>query len=238
MLQAGAGTIAAPANGEISGRFGETHVRTGRGGGLVHPVATEPATHYHAARLPDIGDVVLAITRTFDPRTSAARRIELRAFTAAAPDRGRLAAVSVEELLASDGALAAVELDLARAGDVADERRPAELARCAFAAAAGDRATGAGLAEWMRRAWETELAFGSWPAIRGRLEHVVIAERPHGRGGSVTTRPAAWAADWLEATDHLVEGVGFLKVLGPSWLEDVQGMDVDAGTAHSDSRDR
>ncbi len=199
-----------------SGTFLGVEVRIGPGGGLAStaPVPSGAAVHYHAARLPDIGDVVLAVARVFDETTGAALRIELRAFTAAAPGRGSLAAMPGSELLDAPGAIAYAELELSASGDSADERRAATLVRCVVTDAAPTAAAARGIADWLRTTWETELAFGSWPAVRGTLEAFAAD------GGE----PADWARAWLVDGEHHVEedggeASGFLKVLSPAWLE-------------------
>jgi hypothetical protein len=197
------------------GRFDGVDVRTGPGGGLASPGerAVEAATHYHAAHLPGLGDAVLAVTRVFDPATAAALRIELRAFAASAPARGTLATMDEPALLHAPGALAFARIDLSRAGDDADERRAARLVRCVVTDAAPTVVAAQGIAEWLRATWETELSFGSWPAITGTMDAFSVD------GGA----PADWASAWLEATEHHVDADGaddarFLKVLSPAWL--------------------
>ncbi len=211
----------ATADDITTGTFLGIDVRTGPGGGLASgaPVPSGAAMHYHAARLPDLGDVVLAVARVFDPATGAALRIELRAFTAAAPGRGAIATMSGEELLDAPGAIAYAELELSAKGDEADERRAATLARCVVTDAAPTAAAARGIADWLRATWETELAFGSWPAVRGTLEAFAAP------GGGAT---ADWAREWLVDGEHHVDDAdpaAFLKVLSSAWLEDASGTD-------------
>jgi len=185
------------------------------GGGLASsgPTAPGTTTNYHAARLPELGDVVLAVTRVFDRTTIAPLRIELRAFTAAAPGRGALATMHADHLLNAPGAIAYARVDLLEAGDPADERRPARLQRCFVTDAAPTAACARGVAEWLRATWETELAFGSWPALRGNLDAFATPD-----GGAV----ADWARVWLKDAEHQVadsEEGAFLKVLAAAWLD-------------------
>ena len=197
-----------------AGTFLGVPVRTGPGGGLASeaPVPSGAAVHYHAARLPELGDVVLAVARVFDPETAASLRIELRAFAASAPGRGALASMGGEDLLDAPGAIAYAELELSAAGDHADDRRAAKLLRCIVTDAAPTAAAARGVADWLRATWETELAFGSWPAVGGTLEAFSID------GGAT----ADWARAWLLDGEHVVldgEPEAFLKVLSPTWLE-------------------
>lgn len=210
----------ATADDITTGTFLGIDVRTGPGGGLASgaPVPSGAAVHYHAARMPDLGDVVLAVARVFDADTGAALRIELRAFTAAAPGRGAIATMSGEELLDAAGAIAYAELELSAQGDEADERRAATLTRCVVTDAAPTAAAARGIADWLRSTWETELAFGSWPAVRGTLEAFAAA------GGA----PADWAREWLVDGEHHVDDAdpaAFLKVLSSAWLESAPGND-------------
>ncbi len=207
-------------NPTTSGTFLGVDVRTGPGGGLASgaPVPSGAAMHYHAARLPDLGDVVLAVARVFDADTGAALRIELRAFTAAAPGRGALATMAGDELVDAPGAIAYAELELSAQGDEADERRAATLTRCVVTDAAPTAAAARGIADWLRTTWETELAFGSWPAVRGTLDAFST------NGGA----SADWAREWLVDGEHHVDDAdpaAFLKVLSPAWLESATGED-------------
>lgn len=213
------------------GAFAGIDVHRGPGGGLASgaPVPVTGSTHFHAARLPDLGDVVLAVTRIFDPETVAARRLELRAFAASAPGRGSLASMPADALLEAPGAIAYAALELAAAGDSADERRAATLERCAVTDAAPTDAAARGVADWLRTTWETELAFGSWPAVRGSLAAFAL-----GAGGS----PASWASAWLEATEHHVGDEidpQFVKVLATAWLEQSDAAAADLTEAASTS---
>ena len=205
-----------------SGSFAGVDVHPGRGGGLATAspvVGGGTATHFHAARLPELGDTVLAVSRVFDPESAATLRIELRAFSAAAPGRGSLAQMDEAELLAAPGAIAYASLQLATPGDAADERRAATLQRCIVTDAAPTVAAARGVADWLRTTWETELAFGSWPAVTGTLSAFARD------GGAV----ADWAHDWLlESEHHLadadsVELTRLLKVLSAAWLEPAGG---------------
>lgn len=211
----------------IRGSFAGVQVRTGPGGGLASaPASGGVATHYHAARLPELGDTVLAVARVFDEQTAAALRIDLRAFAASAPGRGTLATMTEDELLRAPGSIAFASIELSAAGDAADERRTARLARCIVTDAAPTAAAARGIADWLRRAWETELAFGSWPAINGTLEAFAVD------GGE----PADWAREWLLESEHHVDDADpptFLKVLSDAWLEPGAGADAaaDAATA-------
>ncbi|MCW2950064.1 MAG: hypothetical protein JWN41_1077, partial [Thermoleophilia bacterium] len=153
------------------GSFSGVEVHAGRGGGLAsRPPVTGKTTHYHAARLPEFGDVVLAVTRSFDPDTGAAISIELRAFAAASASRGALVHMALEDFNRAAGAIGFAQLSLARLGDAPDERRPARLTRCTVSDAAPTAEAARGIADWMRNTWETELAFGSWPALQGSLD--------------------------------------------------------------------
>lgn len=213
------------------GTFAGVEVTTGPGGGIASGVPTRGgvATHYHAARLPELGDTVLAVARVFDEQTGAPLRIELRAFAAAAPGRGALAELDEGELLEAPGAIAYARLELSSPGDEADERRPAKLVRCVVTDAAPTAAAARGVAEWLRATWEVELAFGSWPAITGSFDAFAID------GGA----PADWAREWLTDGEHRIEErTGsedtFLKVLSSAWLEPVEGAadeTADAATA-------
>jgi hypothetical protein len=215
---------------QASGTFAGIDVRTGDGGGLASgPVVTGGvATHYHAARLPELGDVVLAVARVFDVDTGAALYLELRAFAASAPGRGTLAELDERDLLRSQGAIAYASIQLSAPGYAADERATATLERCIVTDAAPTAAAARGVAEWLRSTWETELAFGSWPAIDGTFEAFASD------GGE----PADWARDWLEASEHLVrEGdpATFIKVLSPAWLEHASQADDEPDAATADS---
>ena len=197
-----------------AGTFLGVEVRPGPGGGLASeaPVPFGAAVHYHAARLPELGDVVLAVARVFDPESAASLRIELRAFAASAPGRGTLAAMRGSELLEAPGAIAYAELELSAAGDFADDRRAAKLLRCVVTDAAPTAAAARGVADWLRATWETELAFGSWPAVGGTLE-------AFSTGGGAT---ADWARELLVDGEHVIldgDPDTFLKVLSPAWLE-------------------
>jgi len=199
---------------EIRGSFAGIDVRTGAGGGLTSsaPVAGGVATHYHAARLPELGDTVLAVARVFDPQTSAALRLELRAFTASAPGRGGPAPRGAAARRRAPRAGPHAMIQLSEPGLAADERDVATLERCIVTDAAPTAAAARGIADWLRATWETELAFGSWPAIIGTLEAFAID------GGE----PADWAREWLEQSEHRVadgEPETFLKVLSRAWLE-------------------
>ncbi|MCW2926698.1 MAG: hypothetical protein JWM86_666 [Thermoleophilia bacterium] len=197
------------------GEFLGTAVRQGHGGGLATGplVAGGSTTQFHAGRFADLGDAVLAVTRIFDVDTAAALGIELRAFAATAPGRGALVQLPGDAFVDAPGAIALASLRLASSGDAADERRAATLLRCVVTDAAPTASAARAVADWLRVTWEIELAFGSWPAVRGSLEAFNVS------GGD----PAAWARPWLEASDHLVEGAGddarFLKVLSAAWLE-------------------
>jgi hypothetical protein len=202
-------------NAQAAGRFEGVDVRAGHGGGLASAgtVVVGDSTHFHAARLPELGDTVLAVRRVFDPSTAAALRLELRAFAAAAPGRGTLATMSEAELLRAGGAIAFASVTLAGADDAADERRAARLERCVVTDAAPTAAAARGVAEWLRTTWETELAFGSWPAITGTLDAFAID----------SGAPADWAREWLLDTEHHVadgDDGRFLKVLSAAWLAD------------------
>ncbi|MEO6867207.1 MAG: hypothetical protein ABI200_04225, partial [Gaiellales bacterium] len=196
------------------GTFAGIAVQEGPGGGLASAstLVSATSTHYHAARLPELGDTVLAVARHFDTTTAAALAIELRAFAAAAPGRGALAEMDEQTMLDSPGAIAYAKLELSELGFAADERRPARLLRCVVSDAAPTAAAARGVADWLRLTWETELAFGSWPALRGSLEAFAI------NGGA----PADWAVDWLVQSEHHVTDADpgtFLKVLSDAWLE-------------------
>jgi hypothetical protein len=206
---------------QARGRFEGVDVRPGRGGGLASAgsLVAHDATHYHAARLPELGDTVLAVRRVFDPTTAAALRLELRAFAAAAPGRGTLAAMSEQELLRASGAIAFACVELASASDAADERRTACLLRCVVTDAAPTAAAARGVVEWLRATWETELAFGSWPAVGGTLDAFAID----------AGAPADWAREWLLDTEHHVgdgDDARFLKVLSAAWLADAASDDA------------
>lgn len=196
------------------GAFAGIDVHAGAGGGLVsHPPVAGTVTHYHAAQLPELGDVVLAVARGFDGSTGAATSIELRAFAASAAGRGSLAQLPADEFARAPGAIAFAELSLANAGDAADERRPAELVRCTVSDAAPTAEAARGVADWLRSTWETELAFGSWPAVRGTLDAFADSQ-----GGFASD----WASEWLRASEHRVgdeQTPTFLKVLDAAWLE-------------------
>ena len=212
----------------VEGSFAGVEVRTGPGGGLAGtpPAGGGVATHFHAARLPELGDTVLAVARVFDQDSGAALRIELRAFAAAAAGRGTLAELDERELLRAPGAIAYAAIQLSAPGLPPDERGTAKLERCVVTEAAPTAAAARGVAEWLRGAWETELAFGSWPAISGTLEAFAAD------GGA----PADWARDWLVASEHHVsegEPASFLKVLSAAWLEPA-GADATADAATTD----
>lgn len=204
-----------------SGRFDGVDVHAGPGGGLASsplPAGADThATHYHAARMDELGDVVLAVTRTLDPTTAAILRLELRAFAASAPGRGALAAAGLRQMLAAPGAIAYASIEMASPGDAADERRVVQLQHCVVTDAAPTVAAAERVAHWLRRTWETELAVGSWPALRGSIAAFAID------GGA----PADWARTWLAASEHRVESAPggssdddrFLKVFAATWLE-------------------
>lgn len=198
------------------GYFDGVAVRHGRGGGLssLAPGMRGASTHFRAARPAGFGDVVLAVTRVFDERTSAPTRMELRAFSASAPRRTELASLDPHELYQSPGAIAFAALELSATGDAPDERRPATLIRCVVTDAAPTPQAARRVAEWLRATWETELCFGSWPAVRGS-----IAAFSAPGGGEV----ADWARTWLEESEHRVwEAEGdtrFLKVLSDTWIQ-------------------
>lgn len=224
----GSAAMDTESEGAVRGSFGGVDVRTGPGGGLAGTVpAGGAATHFHAARLPELGDTVLAVARVFDQDTGAALRIELRAFAASAPGRGALAELDEQELLRAPGAIAYAAIHLSAPGFAADERGTARLERCIVTEAAPTAAAARGVADWLRGAWETELAFGSWPAISGSFDAFVID------GGA----PADWAHDWLVESEHHVsdgDPATFLKVLSPAWLEPATGADDESDAATSD----
>lgn len=198
---------------ELRGTFTGIAVCTGPGGGLASTHgAVGPATHFHAARLPELGDSVLAVTRTFDAATGAPLALELRAFAAAAPGRGALATASASELLDAPGAIAFAAIELAAPGDASDERRPATLTQLTVSDAAPTDAAARVVAEWLRATWEAELAFGSWPALRGSITAI-----------SAGTAGGDWARSWLIDGEHRVSDEGdFLKVLSEAWLEPLE----------------
>lgn len=209
---------AATTSSESAGTFLGTKVRAGRGGGLATNAATSAAraTHFHAAQLPGLGDVVLSVTRVFDTKTAAALALELRAFAASAPGRGALAELPIDAIVDAPGAIAVAALELSAAGDEADERRPARLVRCVVTDAVPTAGAARGIADWLRTTWETELSFASWPAVRGTLDAFAID------GGEV----ADWAREWLLDTEHAVDDsatpAAFLKVLSSAWLEPIK----------------
>jgi hypothetical protein len=212
--------------GATRGSFGGVDVSTGPGGGLASssPAAGGVSRHYHAARLPELGDIVLAVARVFDEETGAALRIELRAFAASAPGRGALAELDERDLLEAPGAIAFASIQLSQPGLGADERDLATLERCIVTEAAPTAAAARGVADWLRGTWETELAFGSWPAIRGSFDAFAVD------GGE----PADWAHDWLVESEHRVtdgDPSTFLKVLSDAWLEPSGGADDAADAA-------
>ncbi|MCW2960104.1 MAG: hypothetical protein JWM25_1409 [Thermoleophilia bacterium] len=198
---------------ELRGTFTGIAVCTGPGGGLASTSgAMAPATHFHAARLPELGDSVLAVTRTFDAETGAPLALELRSFAAAAPGRGVLATATARELLDAPGAIAFAAIELAAPGDAADERRPATLTQLTLSDAAPTDSAARVVADWLRATWEAELAFGSWPALRGSVTAI-----------SAGTASADWARTWLTDGEHRVSGDGdFLKVLSEAWLEPLE----------------
>ncbi|MCB0880006.1 MAG: hypothetical protein KDC46_13630, partial [Thermoleophilia bacterium] len=144
-----------------------------------------------------------------DDRTSAALALELRAFAASAPGRGALAELPVDAVASAPGAIAAAALELSAPGDEADERRPVTLRTCVVTDAAPTAATARGVADWLRGTWETELSFGSWPAVEGTLEAFAHD------GGDI----ADWAQEWLLDSGHKLDDGRFLKVLSAAWLE-------------------
>ena len=194
-----------PAQQLTTGRFGDTVVERGIGGGLatIEQIAAT-STHFHAARIDGVGDVVLAVTRTLDTSRAALARIELRAFIASAPGRGVLAALPADEMIIAPGAVAYAELHVASEGADVDERSAARLVRCHVTDGVPTPARARDVADLLATAWETELRFGSWPAVRGLLDAFDGAD---------------WAVDWLRERSHQVSSDGFLKVLVPAWLE-------------------
>lgn len=187
------------------GRFGSAVVERGVGGGLAdieHVVAA--STHFNAARLDELGDVVLAITRVLDEQRAALARIELRAFAATAPGRGSLASLPADELLQSPGAVAYAELCVADEAADVDERDAAQLVRFQVADGVPAPDVARTVADLLANAWEAELRFGSWPAVRGDL---------------AAFAGAGWAIEWLREQSFQVGSDGFLKVLVPAWLE-------------------
>jgi hypothetical protein len=221
---------AATTSDSAAGTFLGTEVRAGRGGGLASGPAlgSGRATHFHAARLPGMGDVVLSVTRVFDTTTAAALDLELRAFAASAPGRGALAELPVDAIVDAPGAIAVAALELSAAGDEADERRAARLVRCVVTDAVPTVAAARGVADWLRTTWETELAFASWPAVEGTLDAFAID------GGEA----ADWAREWLLDCEHHVDDsspAAFLKVLSSAWLEPAgaAGTKPDAATPSS-----
>lgn len=196
-----------------TGTFLGTKVHSGRGGGLASRAAIAKAntTHFHAARLPEFGDVVLAVTRTFDEHTGAALLIELRAFGALAPQRGALAEMPVDQLMNTQGAIAYARVVLSSPGDEADERRPAILECCVVTDAAPTAQAASGVATWLRTTWETELSFASWPAVCGSLSAFSLT----------ATSSADWSREWLLDSEHHIDEDknDFIKVLAPTWLD-------------------
>jgi hypothetical protein len=192
---------------ERTATYDGTPVHTGRGGGLAsaHPEIERSHMTFQASRLPELGDTILAVTRTCESASHRPRTIELRAFAASAPGRGALAQLTRARFLGTAGALgwAAIELN-----DGA-----ATLERCIVTDAAPTAGAARTTAEWLRTAWESELRFGGVHVITGTMEAFAVD------GGE----PADWSRDWLEATEHRLDdgpaGWTFLKVLSMSALD-------------------
>lgn len=197
---------------------------------------TTPLTHYHAARIDGLGDLVLAVTRTLDPTTMTPERIELRAFRADAPGRGALAVAPPDTLLAADGGLAWVDLDLHGDRDSFPWDAPGErIARLTSMHLAGDtpadRAVHAvnGLADWLRTTWEMELAFATWFAVRGDARAFTPGEDlTDSRDPEQVVRDddfGTWAAIWLANNEYAVTSEppgSFLKVLNAPLLARIE----------------
>ena len=194
-----------------------------------------PATHYQAARLPELGDVVVAVTRVLDPVSMAPERHQFRALLASAPDRARLLQLDGEELLAADGALGWVEVDL-RGGQLSEpwpapERRVARVTGLLVAGPTpAGRAVHAsnGLADWLLTLVEAELAFATWLALEG--DGTALERTPDGsmspertwRTGDFST----WGADWLEGRGYAVDRTqpgSFRRALNAPLLHRLQG---------------
>lgn len=206
-------------------------LRPRAGSGVAsRPPMAGPVTHYNARRFAELGDLVLAVTRILDPVAMTPERLELRAFLAGAPGRAELMAAGPDQLLASEGGMAWVGIDLQCQRTSfpwdAPAERVARLERLHLQGAGpADRAVHAvnGLADWLAATWEHELTFGTWYAVRGdarcleRRDALVQSDDP---ARSLRTGDfGAWAATWLAGREYAVttEPPGdFLKVLnGP-----------------------
>lgn len=212
-----------------------------RGAGIAStPAASGPVTHYHATRLDDVGDVVLAVTRILDRATCTPSRIQLRALRADATERAEILTGEGPSMLDVDGALAWVDVDLQ--GDhvdvpwIAPSERVARVDALHLAGASPAERAGhvvTGLADWLLTVVETELLFATWFAVRGDARALSPA-----RSGRADEDPAGalrrgdfgtWAADWLArreyAVAHELPGT-FAKVVNAPLLARVESGDV------------
>jgi hypothetical protein len=184
-----------------------------------------PLTHFYATNLPDLGDVVLSVTRYLDAAQMAPRRMELRAFRAAASRRAALPRLEPEDLLVADGGLAYVDVDLRGSGErfpFDDPRaRVARVRELRFAGITSEeRAShiGTGLAEWLRVTLECELLHSSFYEVTGEATAVrpPLGELPEPGTPEATEDFDGWAAEWLSSHEYLVvheAPASFSKVL-------------------------
>lgn len=194
-----------------SGVYEGTQVQSGKGGGLAsHSFIKSEATHYHAAAIHQLGNVVLAVTRRLDPVSAATTHLILRAFAATSPNRNNIAQLEKREFLSSAGALAISEMSLALPGDEPDVRGTVVLNYLNFTDAVISAAAMQELGDLLCSTWEAELSFGSWPALRGNI-NVIKA------GGAIS---GADIANWLVEREYNISETGsVLKVLSAAWLE-------------------
>lgn len=169
-------------------------------------------THYHATWLGGVGDIVMAVSRYVDPATLAPTRLELRVFAARTPHRNRIPQMAAEELLAQEGGLAYVAVELAPGSPSfpfdRPSRRIARITKFRLAGSTWNQRSGhvqSGLADWVRETLESELLLGLYVELRG--DAYVFGSTGRGEVSWETWRDkqsdfGRWAADWLEEAGY------------------------------------
>lgn len=199
-----------------------------RGAASVLP-RSAPLTHFHATRLPELGDVVLSVTRELNPQSWAPASMELRAFRADAPRRATIPAMGPDDMLVTDGGLAYARVDLASTDADASPPLPARdrvahLVDLRFAGiTAHERSShvGTGLAEWLRVTLETELLLASFARLEGlgSALRLPLGDEVPADDDEANEDFLEWGADWLAAHEYEVrrqQPRGFSKRLSPA----------------------
>jgi len=185
-----------------------------------------PLLHFHAARLPAAGDLVMAVSRHIDPTGLFPTRLEIRAFSAAAAGRGELPGLSGSELLAHDGGLAYVELKLGRVHSADADERMAQLRSFQLRGAdSAERGTHVqdGLADWLCSVLEAELLYAGGLGLRG-TRAAFLVDQP-GESSSFVGDFDAWAKGWLQHRKYTIleDGKSFAKIVNGPLLQQLEG---------------